>query len=303
MTTTLLPEKTSSRPNPILLNARGHSPTTDRRWTIFRRTWLISWLGVAAVLGLLAFRSPAPLKTKNIEDIQVGDMVLAEDPETGIVEPHRVLQLYRNTKDHLRIVNLTSADGNLQRIETTDEHPFWVASRDEWVVAHDLEPGDELLQADGQTAEVFCTVHEGHSEGISTYNFEVEGFHSYFVAAHGSTGPPVLVHNACSPPDFGTPGFGTEVHQDFKGQLVKQTGTKAKDWKMATGPGQTGVDATYVGPKSRDPGFKHAELKPASQSGVTQFFDQLPKWKLPKGKTQLWMYDDTGAILSTGKNF
>jgi hypothetical protein len=47
--------------------------------------------------------------------------------------------------------------------------------------------------------------------------------------------------------------------------------------------GETGVDAEYVGPASRHPGFDYAEPKPDSASGLERFGDQLEAWGLPKG--------------------
>jgi hypothetical protein len=82
------------------------------------------------------------------------------------------------------------------------------------------------------------------------------------------------------------------------------TGTKTEDWDMRTGPGENGVDATYVGPASTDPGFENAELKPYSQSGIDSFGDQLENWEgLTPGQTQLFFYNNGGIIGSSGFNF
>jgi hypothetical protein len=204
-------------------------------------------------------------------------MVLAEDPATGIVEPHRVLQLFRNTKDHLQIVEIRDGAGNQQRIDTTDEHPFWVVSRGEWVATQELKSGDLVLQSDGQNAEVISTIREDHPSGIATYNFEVEGVHSYFVAAHGSTGPPVLVHNDCHHPipkyaggnatgqkmSNLTPAQHTEYHQLLRAELKARhlppeggkTGSYAA-WKkyMQSNPGGQGkaFDAALEAARSFD---------------------------------------------------
>jgi hypothetical protein len=72
---------------------------------------------------------------------------------------------------------------------------------------------------------------------------------------------------------------------------------------MQVAPGETGVDATYVGPASRNPGFDFAELKPNSPYSLGTFGDQMDKWDLPLGKTQLWFYNEGGVIGSTGFHF
>jgi hypothetical protein len=112
-------------------------------------------------------------------------------------------------------------------------------------------------------------------------------------------------NNACAqgPPGFSNPALGTEIHQRFEETLLRQTGTKATDWRIRTAPGMKGVDATYIGPKSSYPGFTHAELKPLTQNGFFTFLRQLSNWALPNGKTQLWFYNEQSIIGSSGINF
>ena len=102
---------------------------------------------------------------------------------------------------------------------------------------------------------------------------------------------------------FSNANFGNAIHQRFRDALTQQTGTQRGDWLMRTRPGQKGVDATYIGPASRDPGFKHAELKPNSPGSISTFGDQLSNWDLPPGKTELWLYNEGGIIGSSGFRF
>jgi hypothetical protein len=112
-----------------------------------------------------------------------------------VVAPRRVKQVFRNTSDHLRVVRVRSESGDEQELRTTDEHPFFVPGRG-WVTARSLEVGQTLLQADGRVATVAWTAREAHPEGVPVYNFEVEGFHTYYVAQRVED-TPVLVHNDC----------------------------------------------------------------------------------------------------------
>jgi len=76
-----------------------------------------------------------------------------------------------------------------EKITTTDDHPFWVQDKG-WVKAKDLQSGDALQN--NQEGSVIVN-HIEHREGtFKVYNFEVEGFHTYFVSDLG-----VLVHNVC----------------------------------------------------------------------------------------------------------
>ena len=79
---------------------------------------------------------------KNIEDIQVGDWVIADDPTTpGGIEAKQVLDTF--VRETSALVDLY-VDGEV--ISTTGEHPLWVADKG-WVKASDLAVGD-LLQTD-----------------------------------------------------------------------------------------------------------------------------------------------------------
>jgi hypothetical protein len=66
-----------------------------------------------------------------------------------------------------------------------------------------------------------------------------------------------------------------------------------------------GIDAEYIGPPSRNPAFKFAELKPYSDNGFDALLGQLSRWiqRGLRGKTQLWFYDEAGIIGSSGLNY
>ncbi len=62
--------------------------------------------------------------------------------------------------------------------------------------AKDLKVGDQVTSPHGELQKLVATQYEPHPEGIAVYNFQVEGYHTYYVREHGTRGPPVLVHNA-----------------------------------------------------------------------------------------------------------
>ena len=134
---------------------------------------------------------------RRIEDVRVGDLVWAYDEQTGQLEKRPVTALFRSQTDHLRILTLESASGKRQRIETTDEHPFWLVGHG-WQDAEHLRPGDRLLEPDQSQVTVISTLREEHPDGLTVYNFEVAGLHDYFVSAT-ATDSLVLSHNMCGP--------------------------------------------------------------------------------------------------------
>lgn len=151
--------------------------------------------GVADDLGALCRTNsfiPATLvlmadgTIKPIADVEVGDMVLASDPETGERGPRRVTDTI--VGDGIKELVDVEIDGHL--ITATDRHPFWVDDEGRWVDAEDLEAGDVLLLAGRQTVTI-DSVRE-RTEVRRVHNLTVDGIHTYFVLAGDAA---VLVHN------------------------------------------------------------------------------------------------------------
>ena len=78
-----------------------------------------------------------------------------------------------------------------ETITCTTEHPFYVQGKG-WVAAQDLKPNDKLELRDGEDAFVDAVRYEKLDKPIPVFNFEVEGFHTYFVGVGC-----ILVHNLC----------------------------------------------------------------------------------------------------------
>ena len=124
-----------------------------------------------------------------IEDIEVGDKVWSENPETGEKELKEVVQAFVNETDELVHIHV-----NGEEIITTPEHPFYVPKKG-WVGAIDLRAGNILVLQSGEYVVVELVQHEILESPITVYNFEVEDFHTYYVGTNG-----ILVHNMCKKP-------------------------------------------------------------------------------------------------------
>jgi hypothetical protein len=134
-------------------------------------------------------------RTKAIEDIRIGDQVMATDPESGRTEAKRVqLTIGSRGQKNLVDVTVTGADGqSTGTVVATDNHPFWVAGDENaWLDAGQLEPGDALRTDAGTSAQVSATKAWATPEQ-RVHNLTVADFHTYYVVA-GETS--VLVHNA-----------------------------------------------------------------------------------------------------------
>ncbi|MER7748479.1 polymorphic toxin-type HINT domain-containing protein [Streptomyces bacillaris] len=128
---------------------------------------------------------------KKIEDVELGDKVLATDPVTGETSEREVTATIVTDEDR-QFTDLTIAtpDGQ-EQLTATHEHPFWSVSEEEWTEAGKLKPGTTLRTDEGRTVEVVAT--RQYESRARTYNLTVEGVHTYYVLA-GAT--PVLVHNS-----------------------------------------------------------------------------------------------------------
>ena len=124
---------------------------------------------------------------KPIEDIEVGDKVLAYDQHTGKQAYKKVTRLFRNKTDKWYHVNI-----NEQDIVCTAGHPFYVADLETFVSAKDLKVGQSVLLADGTCAVIEEIRVQKLRAPETTYNFEVEDYHTYYVSDDK-----VLVHNLC----------------------------------------------------------------------------------------------------------
>ncbi|MDR1480155.1 MAG: HINT domain-containing protein, partial [Planctomycetaceae bacterium] len=136
---------------------------------------------------------------------------------------------FERISDHLRYLTTVGKNNLTQTFETTDSHPFWVvtdkpdlsrvaretveengtilqhedvtvAGNGYYVEAKDLKVGDIFLGANNELTTLAETQRKDFPEGITVYNFTVEGNHNYFVIANleafQNGASVVLVHNA-----------------------------------------------------------------------------------------------------------
>ncbi|WP_019853909.1 polymorphic toxin-type HINT domain-containing protein [Actinopolyspora mortivallis] len=134
-----------------------------------------------------------------IEEVEVGDRVIATDPETGETAPRKVVATItgNGAKDLVEVtVDTDGAAGDETGVVVaTDEHPFWVDDRGRWVDAEKLRAGDELRTPDGELVEV--TDIRQWTQTQRVHNLSINGIHTYHVVAGDI---PILVHNSdCAP--------------------------------------------------------------------------------------------------------
>ena len=146
---------------------------------------------VAGTLVRMADGSLTP-----IEDLQVGDPVLAGDPDTGATSAQVVISPLTSTGDK-RLIALRF-DGDLEAVVATDNHPYWVQDAG-WVAAGDLVVGDSALDSDGRERVLVETTDLGVFVDQTVHNLHVSGVHTYYVTAAPDQADQ-LVHNATACP-------------------------------------------------------------------------------------------------------
>jgi large repetitive protein len=129
-------------------------------------------------------------KTEAIADINVGDNVAATDPTAKQTTGRTVTAVHVNGDLALADVTVRDASGRKSVVHTTVNHPFWDRTRDTWIGAGALHPGDALYGFDG-TAVTVVGVHS-FLRPRAMYNLTIDTDHTFYVIA-GTT--PVLVHN------------------------------------------------------------------------------------------------------------
>ncbi|WP_211749624.1 polymorphic toxin-type HINT domain-containing protein [Paenibacillus sp. Marseille-Q4541] len=171
-------------------------PSGELRWIFKLGQWIYKAIKSSgkktpkAVKGCNCFVAGTKVLTengeKNIEDIEVGDKVLAKDEYNaeGDLAYKEVTGLYQNQRDDIIKLHVGK-----QIIETTDNHPFWVEDKG-WIFADELQVGDKLQKADGSNLVIDKVEFLKLGKPVTVYNFTVADYHTYYVTDLG-----IWVHN------------------------------------------------------------------------------------------------------------
>ncbi len=125
-----------------------------------------------------------------IESLKLGDVVLSQDTETGVLGFQPVLGVHHNPPAETLRVRLKD-----ETVVCTPVHRFWRPGRG-WAMARDLKPGDSIRTVGGRTEIV-----EIRPEIVQpVFNLDVDRTHSFFVGTQK-----FLVRDNSLPPAMSTP--------------------------------------------------------------------------------------------------
>ncbi|MFF2571040.1 polymorphic toxin-type HINT domain-containing protein [Streptomyces sp. NPDC058084] len=136
--------------------------------------------------------------SKAIDEVQLGDEVMATDETSGATQAKPVVAriIGEGQKNLVEItIDTDGTKGDAkEKITATDGHPFWVPSLHKWQKATDLRAGEWLRTSSGTWVQV--TEVRRWTQQKRVHNLTVGDLHTYYVLA-GAT--PTLVHNDSCP--------------------------------------------------------------------------------------------------------
>lgn len=144
------------------------------------RTCLRSFSGATLVLMADGTKKP-------IDQIQVGDKVVATDPETSERVVRKVTHVWVHDDQLLDLV----VDGEV--VATTEDHLFWSVTDHRFERADHLAAG-EVVVGDADRRLTVSGFRAGTERTALAYNLSIRGVHTYHVGQDA-----ILVHNDCGP--------------------------------------------------------------------------------------------------------
>jgi RHS repeat-associated protein len=215
--------------------------------------------------------------TKPISKVEVGDLVLAADPEQGKQGPRKVTALWV----HQDSVQKLTLDGGAT-VTTTEDHPFWSESDRTWKRADQLDSGDALLTTTGKRTKVVGLLAGTRSIGFA-YNLTVDDLHTFYVLAGSQS---LLVHNTC--PD-GLEG-GASLPPLRQAYVDEVNGlAKTRDSMLAQGASSEQIARTLHAQR-REIGVKYKDLTP-EELRETIYARNRAKYGDPLGPTIDYLRD------------
>jgi len=183
-----------------------------------------------------------------IERLRPGDFVLSQPEVTGAQAYRRINDTF--VFDDRAIFEITYRDvgGRSETLLATPNHPFWVKGVG-WTGAEHLVSGQTLELNDGGDAVLTSVRDTGAKQRV--YNFEVDGFHTYYVGELGA-----WVHNAnCG--------------------LVYRAGS-ASDVNLTPRPVDVGGLSTFDSPDYLPPGTKYQIIDTSQFESLDAIPDTSP---------------------------
>jgi RHS repeat-associated protein len=162
--------------------SRAVQSTTKTGWSKLKSIGSCGFKSFAGDVDVLL----ADGEKKPIADVVIGDEVMSEDPVTGEQSAQVVTALWKHP-DWLYELSTTVGE-----VTTTEDHPFWNQTDQEWQEIQQFDRGDLVTTASETAASVRGFIYGSGQYGVA-YNLTIDSTHTYFVATDEAA---ILVHNA-----------------------------------------------------------------------------------------------------------
>ncbi len=140
---------------------------------------------------------------------------------------------------------------------------------------------------EGAVSAVTSNARESRAGGVTVYNMEIEGSHTYFVRAEGAEGGPVWVHNAegyLADLEYGTPGdyLVDSAKPSVRGRILK-TGIRPREIETHV----------YENPGTHDPStLEYTRNRAVLPTNQTELFENSIPFEHPYGSVTRWAIED-----------
>jgi hypothetical protein len=190
--------------------------------------------------------------TKPIDQVKVGDRVLATDPVTGKMSGRPVTAVLIHHDNDLVDLIVKDPSGRTTVLHTTMSHPVWDKNRRAFVETGRLSPGDVLQDLHTRLTVVATVPLIG---GQNMYDLSVSAVHTFHVESGSAS---VLVHNC---PDGAADS--TEGSPEAAGWSPDTGGKLPEAWGKGRA-NKKGVGFRWQDPKNQGNGVRIDEGNPNS---------------------------------------
>ncbi|MGK5678142.1 DNA/RNA non-specific endonuclease [Actinoplanes sp. URMC 104] len=192
--------------------------------------------------------------TKPIEQVRIGDRVLATDPVAGRTAGEPVTDTIRGYGEK-KLVDVTiDVDGSrghrTATVTATGNHPFWVPALSQWVEAGNLSVHQWLRTSAGTRVQISAV--RPHTATATVHNLTVAEIHTFYVVAGGT---PVLVHN-CPYGELDEHGrataMSTTIDPSMLGGKTKKPSFNPAGWEKDKGYNRSHLLGAQLGGSNTD---------------------------------------------------
>lgn len=213
--------------------------------------------GIKRLKGCCCFKEGTPVLTDKglvaIEDLRVGDEVISENPQTHQTALQPITELYLTEGKQLYELVLKDAEGKLETVQVTDNHPYWISNKT-WVESAKLQPGMQIEAFKNKLLTVVELKPLGKVE--NTYNIKVARFHTYFAGEKLA-----LVHNCtCEEVAKGASNGLIEVAERMNAQVDIINGSATISFRSRRATSLSTSDINALKSALREKGVKNVTV-------------------------------------------